>query len=239
MLHQTLRSVTDAQHGIRQFSLRSANAALYFPRYWMREPDGGRRLVAPGGAVAGILARISREAGLAAAPAGHGVAARGIAALAVQANEEECYRLGRMGVNCLRVGRGGRRVLWDARTLVGEEDAAAAWQSLRVRRIALYLKRSVRQGLTWVAGERSDAELWARVVAEVTRFLHGEFVAGLFRGATPASAFAVRCDHSTNPPARRRAGEVGIEIDFAPLAPSRFLTLRLVLEGAQPPDGGR
>ena len=221
------RSMMDAEHGIRQYSLRSSNAALYFPRFWLSAPGADGRLVAPGGAVAGILARISRESGMGAAPAGHGVAARGIRALAVNPGEKECYRLGRLGVNCMRVGRGGRRVLWDARTLVDEDDAKAAWQSLRVRRIALYLKRSIRYGLTLPKDMGDEQKLWEHLEEQVSIFLHDQFVHGLFRGGTPDSAYFVRCDHSTNPPAVRAAGEIGLEFGFAPLAPGQFLSLQV------------
>lgn len=224
------RSVADARYGVERLSLRSPNAALYFPRYWSGDGQASR-LLPPGAAAAGVLARISREQGPDAAPAGRRAAIRNVRALAVRTSEAQSYELAQLGVNCLRRGPAGRRVIWDARTLVDRE--AVDRQSLRVRRFALFLARGIRHAL-----ERDDGGPGidrGQIAARVERLLHAQFVAGRLRGGTPASAYYVRCERDGAP----EGGSTPLKIvfGFAPLAPGRFVehSVRVRIAGAEAP----
>ena len=63
------------------------------------------------------------------------------------------------GVNAIRSfpGRGIR--VWGARTL----SSNALWKYVCVRRLFIFLERSIYEGTQWVVFEPNDDRLWARV----------------------------------------------------------------------------
>ena len=135
------------------------------------------------------------------------------------------------GINTLRYSKGGRKVIWDA-VLLNADDSVNAQNSLRIRRMVQYVSRSVEQGLKWVLFEEHSEHLWRRVNAQVSEFLGDCLRRGWLAGNTPDNAFRVQCDLSTNPGARRQHGELGMTLELAPLMPSRFVKLYLVIPTA-------
>ena len=69
-----------------------------------------------------------------------------------------------------------------------------------VRRLALYLERSLDRGLEWAAFEPNDDLLWANVRMRVGEFLHRLFKAGAFAGRKADEAYFVKCDEDTMTP---------------------------------------
>lgn len=222
------RSPSDALHNMKRFSLRSINASMYYPWIWVDDPATGKPIcLPPGGAVAGFLARTVLESGIDAAPAGNGAILRGVRRLAQRVEERDSYMLAREGINALRTGRGGRKLVWDARTLSDTARHAPHWQSLRVRRMMLYLQKSIEQGTRWAAFEPSAAPLWSKMTEQVEGFLQRGFEAGIFRGSTAQTAYFVKCDRDINPLALRRAGKVSMRIGFAPVTAGRFVSFEI------------
>ena len=197
------------------------NAALYWPP--LRAADGSDRLLAPSGAVCGLLARMDRSRGVWTAPAGERASLVGPDEPAVEVSEDEAAALADARVNAIRAfpGRGIR--VWGARTLSGD----AEWKYVNLRRFFLFLEHSVDRGTQWVVFEPNDEPLWAKVRVAVGAFLTGLFRQGAFAGQTIEDAYFVRCDRTTMTQADIDEGRLTIEVGVAPLRPAEFVVIRI------------
>jgi uncharacterized protein len=209
--------------------LSSANAAVYFPGIQESDPlrDGQLVPVAPGGAIAGVIARTDASRGVWKAPAGLEAAIGGAAALTVPLTDLEIGQLNPLGVNCLRASPGAGLTVWGARTRDGDDRLASQWKYLPVRRTALFLEESLYRGTQWVVFEPNDEPLWAQIRLNVGSFMTTLFRQGAFAGTTPASAFFVKCDAETTTPDDVNLGIVNIVVGFAPLKPAEFVVIQL------------
>jgi uncharacterized protein len=118
-------------------------------------------------------------------------------------------------------------VSWGARTLDGADQMASEWKYIPVRRTALYIEESLRQGLKWVVFEPNDEPLWAQIRLNVGAFMHDLFRQGAFQGQTPQQAYLVRCDRNTTTQNDIDQGIVNILVGFAPLKPAEFVVIQL------------
>ncbi len=206
-------------------------AAVFFPR--IRKTDstigGGRGAVdfAPCGAVAGVFARTDLERGVWKAPAGLDAVLRGAPELSVNLTDNENGLLNLEGVNCLRVKTGPARVVWGARTRIGDDDLASEWKYIPVRRLANFIEESLFRGSQWVVFEPNDEPLWASIRLNVGSFMHSLFRQGAFQGATPREAYFVKCDKFTTTQDDINRGVVNIVVGFAPLKPAEFVVIKL------------
>jgi len=214
-----------AAHG----SLRSPNAALFFPRLRIADPKAGNqpRSFAASGSLAGLFARTDGERGVWKAPAGVEATLRGVNALDCSVNDAGNGTLSPLAINCLRVFPGGRLVNWGARTLAGADAAGSQWKYIPVRRLALMLEESLWRGTRWVVFEPNDEPLWAAIRLAIGAYLHALFRQGAFQGRSPAEAYFVRCDAATTTQDDRSQGIVNIEVGFAPLKPAEFVVIRI------------
>jgi phage tail sheath protein FI len=128
-----------------------------------------------------------------------------------------------VGVNCLRQLSGAGTIVWGARTLAPNPE----WRYTSVRRMALFLKRSLRRGLVWAVFEPNDQELWDQIRISINGFMLGLFQQGAFQGESPGEAFLVQCDRETNPQELIDQGVVTARVSFAPLKPAEFVTVEL------------
>ena len=198
-------------------------AALYYPRIQVFDPVTKAPIyVAPSGHVAGIYARIDTERGVHKAPANAVV--RGALGLEHRLSKADQEGLNPAGINVIR-DLNGNIVLWGARTLGG--DANGEWKYINVRRLFLFLRESIDEGTQWVVFEPNDQALWAKISRNVTAFLTNVWRSGALLGNTPAEAFYVRCDASTNPPEVRDLGQVVCEIGVAVVRPAEFVIFRI------------
>jgi phage tail sheath protein FI len=198
-------------------------AALYYPRIQVFDPvDKAPIYVPPSGHVAGIYARIDTERGVHKAPANAVV--RGALGLEHRLSRADQEGLNPDGINVIR-DLNGNIVLWGARTLGG--DANGEWKYVNVRRLFLFLRESIDEGTQWVVFEPNDTALWSKIARNVTAFLTNVWRSGALFGNTPAEAFYVRCDASTNPPELRDLGQVVTEIGVAVVRPAEFVIFRL------------
>lgn len=201
------------------------NSAVFYPR--LRYTAGGPvRTVAPGGAVAGVMARIDSTRGIWKAPAGIEASLRGIVGLEVNLTDLENGVLNQQGANVLRVFPSGFTV-WGARTLAGADLLGSEWKYIPIRRFALFLEESLFRGTKWVVFEPNDEPLWAQVRLNLNAFMMGLFRQGAFQGSTPRDAFFVKCDGETTTQADRNLGIVNIEVGFAPLKPAEFVIIKI------------
>ncbi len=201
----------------------SDHAALYFPRIEVFDPASGNRiLVPPSGHIAGIYARTDTERGVHKAPANAPV--RGALGLEHRLSRADQAGLNPAGINLIR-DLNGNITVWGARTLGG--DANGAWKYVNVRRLFLFLRESIDEGTQWVVFEPNDSSLWAKINRNVTAFLTNVWRSGALFGNSPAEAFYVRCDASTNPPEVRDLGQVVTEIGVSVVKPAECVIFRV------------
>ncbi len=222
-------AVNDFRSDSGKVSVRSRNAAIFFPRVRQQNPLRDNRLEtsAPTGAVAGVFARTDAERGVWKAPAGLDATLKGVAELSVSLTDAENGELNPLGVNCLRVFPVFGRVVWGSRTLRGADQLADEYKYVPVRRTALFLEESLYRGLKWVVFEPNDEPLWAQIRLNVGAFMQSLFRQGAFQGRTPREAYLVKCDRETTTQDDINRGIVNIVVGFAPLKPAEFVIIKI------------
>jgi phage tail sheath protein FI len=208
---------------------RSANAALFFPRVRCANPlrESRAEAFAPGGAVAGVMARTDATRGVWKAPAGIEATLNGVLAPEVSLTDPENGFINPLGVNCIRSFPNTGPIVWGSRTMRGADTLASEWKYLPVRRTALFLEESLYRGTQWVVFEPNDEPLWAQIRMNVGAFMQGLFRQGAFQGTSPREAYFVKCDRETTTQADINLGIVNILVGFAPLKPAEFVVVRL------------
>jgi uncharacterized protein len=210
-------------------SLRSRNAALYFPRVDIADPLNGYRLraSASSGTVAGIYAQIDGTRGVWKAPAGTEAALAGVQKLEYKLTDGENGVLNPLAINCLRIFPVYGPVCWGARTLNGADQMADDYKYVPVRRLALYIEESLFRGTQWIVFEPNDEPLWAQIRLNVGSFMQTLFRQGAFQGQTPQDAYFVKCDKDTTTQNDINLGVVNIIVGFAPLKPAEFVVIQI------------
>ena len=205
------------------------NNAVYFPRLEIADPlaDGAPRTIPPSGTMAGIYARTDTERGVWKAPAGTEAGIRGANISGPPLTEADSGTLNPIGINALRSLPVFGNVVWGARTGDGADQRASEWKYVPVRRTALYIEESLRQGLQWVVFEPNDEPLWAQIRLSVGGFMQTLFRKGAFQGTTPREAYLVRCDDTTTTQVDIDSGVVNILVGFAPLKPAEFVVIQI------------
>lgn len=228
----TWKKWKDAEDGVEPTELgvgRSANAAIFFPRIKVPDPENEYRLreFVPCGAVAGVIARTDGQRGIWKSPAGTEAILTGVSNLAIRLTDDENGQLNPLGINCLRIMPVVGPVVWGARTMKGADRLADQWKYLAVRRMALYIEESLYEGTQWVVFEPNDEPLWSQIRLNVGAFMHGLFRQGAFQGTTPKQAYFVKCDKETTTRYDIDRGIVNIIVGFAPLKPAEFVILKI------------
>jgi phage tail sheath protein FI len=206
----------------------SSYAAFYYP--WIYTADlqsGARRKVPPSGHVLGLYARTDIERGVWKAPANDVL--RGVFDLEYYVDTSTQEVLNPRGVNAIRQfpGRGIR--VWGARTL----SANSLWKYVSVRRLFIFLERSIYEGTQWVVFEPNDERLWERVKDTIRLFLRTQWRNGALMGLTEEQAFTIRCDRSTMTQDDILNGRLICEIGIAPVRPAEFVIFRIFQDTAE------
>jgi uncharacterized protein len=203
-------------------------AAFYYPWIVVSDPNtGARKLVPPGGHTLGVYARTDVERGVFKAPANETL--RGVLDLEFDIRDETQDVLNPRGVNAIRrfPGRGIR--VWGARTLTSN----ALWKYVSVRRLFIFLERSIYEGTQWVVFEPNDPRLWARVTDTIRLFLRGQWRLGALFGRTEEQAFFITCDETTMTQDDILNGRLICEIGIAPVRPAEFVIFRIFQNTAE------
>jgi uncharacterized protein len=204
-------------------------AAIFFPRLRRPNPlrsDAEEDFV-PCGAVAGIFARTDTQRGVWKAPAGLEATLVGVPSLSVKLTDLENGELNPLGIDCLRAMPAAGRVVWGARTRLGDNRLASEWKYTPVRRTALFIEESLYRGTQWVVFEPNDEPLWAQIRLNVGAFMNNLFRQGAFQGKSPREAYLVKCDKETTTQNDINLGIVNIVVGFAPLKPAEFVILKI------------
>jgi phage tail sheath protein FI len=194
----------------------SRHAAAYAP--WLKTADGW---TPPSGHLLGIYARVDATLGVWKAPANEPV----IGALGLEHAIGDAAQgpLNQRGVNVIRSfpGRGIR--VWGARTLAAERE----WQYVSVRRLGLYVSRSVDRGTQWVVFEHNCEAVWEQVRRQVWNFLFTLWRAGGLLGMKPEVAFYVATGRQVMTQGDIDNGRLIVEIGIATVRPAEFVIIRI------------
>lgn len=223
----------DKAVNVTNFQPRSAitdtkYAALYYPWIAISDPQtGARKEVPPGGHVLGVYARTDAERGVFKAPANEIL--RGVLELTADIDDGTQDALNPRGINAVRqFPERGIRV-WGARTLTSD----ALWKYVSVRRLFIFLERSIYEGTQWVVFEPNDDRLWARVIDTIRLFLRTQWRLGALFGRTEEEAFFITCDRTTMTQDDIMNGRLICEIGISPVRPAEFVIFRIFQNTAE------
>jgi len=183
-------------------------------------------LVPPSGYAAGMWAKIDGQRGVWKAPAGVETGLLGVASLNADVDDVDQDALNPKGVNCIRKLPGFGPVIWGARTL--STKAKPEWRYVPVRRTAIYIERSLFNGIQWAVFEGNDHLLWSSLRTNIASFMDGLFRSGAFQGEKASDAYFVRCGlGDTMTQDDIDSGRVIVIVGFAPLKPAEFVIIRI------------
>ena len=206
----------------------SSYAAYYYPWLIVSDPQTGARVkVPPGGYALGVYSRSDTERGVFKAPANETV--RGALDLEYEINDSQQEILNPRGANVIRKfpGRGIR--VWGARTLTSN----GLWKYVSVRRLFIFLERSIYEGTQWVVFEPNDDALWARLKDTLRLFLRNQWREGALFGQREEDAFFITCDRTTMSQDDILNGRLICEIGIAPVRPAEFVIFRVFQQTAE------
>jgi uncharacterized protein len=217
-------------------TIRTPNSygAVYFPWLLMLDPNGGPEPIAvpPSGFVAGMYAQTDARRGVWKSPAGTQANLAGAVGLVTELTDQQQGGLNTnpKSVSVIRQFPGTGIVLWGARTLSSDPE----YRYIAVRRMAIFLRVSLFNGVQWAVFEPNDEPLWSQLRLNINAFLMTLFRQGAFQGTTPDQAFFVKVDAETTTQADINNGVVNILVGFAPLKPAEFVVIRISQKAGQP-----
>jgi phage tail sheath protein FI len=227
--------VTAAREFVRGLPTKNDFGAIYMPWLEASDPIGKgrnpRRMLPPSGFIAGIYAQTDSRRGVFKAPAGIETNLNGPLGLAATISDTEQDFLNPLGINVVRAFPASGIVVWGTRTLSSD----SAWRYISVRRLAIFLRVSIYNGIQYAVFEPNDEDLWSSLRLTIGAFMLTQFRAGAFQGNDPKKAFFVKCDDTTTTQADIDNGVVNILVGFAPLKPAEFVVLKLSQIAGQAP----
>ena len=175
----------------------------------------------PAGHVAGVIAATDLKAsgGVHKAPANEIVA--GVEELVTDISDREQEVLNIKGVNIIRRRPSGIRI-WGARTTAADP----LWTYVNVRRLFLFVERSVRESIQWAVFLPNNDATRSDLGNSITTFLFQLYHQGMLDGESWRESFSVVCDRSNNPDADVRSGILTADISLRPVYPAEFIRLR-------------
>jgi phage tail sheath protein FI len=206
----------------------SSYAGFYYPWIAISDPStGARKFIPPGGHVIGVYARTDDQRGVFKAPANENV--NGVLDLEYDIRDNDQDTINPRGVNAIRRFPGRGIKIWGARTLTSD----SLWRYVSVRRLFIFLERSIYEGTQWVVFEPNDPRLWARVVDSIRLFLRTQWREGALFGRKEEEAFFITCDETTMTQDDILNGRLICEIGIAPVRPAEFVIFRIFQNTAE------
>lgn len=205
-----------------EFTRTSKYAAVYYPWIKVFDPlSKVQKLKPPGGYIAGIYARSDTERGVHKAPANEQV--RGAMELEFPITKGDQGMLNPKGINAIRFFPGRGILVWGARTAIIDP----LWKYINVRRLFIFIEKSIEKNTQWVVFEPNNEKLWARVRATITQFLTKVWKDGALMGTKAEEAFFVKCDRTTMTQDDIDNGRLICVIGIAPVKPAEFVIFRI------------
>jgi hypothetical protein len=176
----------------------------------------------PSGHVAGVIAATDLKAGggVHKAPANEQVV--GCAELITSISDKEQGALNMKGINIIRWRPGAGIRIWGARTTASDP----LWTYVNVRRLFLFVERSVRDAIQWAVFLPNTDQTRADLRSTIAAFLYRLYMQGMLDGATWGEAFSVRCDRENNPDVDVRSGILTVDVEMRPVYPAEFIRVR-------------
>jgi hypothetical protein len=222
----TTAAVASAASAARAFN-HSTFIGMYWPHIVVADPVGptltSTITIPSSGAVAGAFARTDARRGVWKAPAGVEATIGGGTRMLFDIIDAQQDDLNPIGVNVIRLIPGAGTVVWGSRTTRPDSE----WRYVPVRRTAMFLRKSIFNGIQFAVFEPNDTALWATLRATIGAFMETQFRNGAFAGTTTKEAFFVKVDSETTTPDDQAAGIVNILVGFAPLRPAEFVVVKL------------
>lgn len=216
-------TLSNIQSQRRRFDTKYA--AIYYPRIIIRDANDANLAVGAAGHMAGVCARVDNERGVFKAPGNEVI--RNIVDLeaVLTKGEHEILNPVPNNINVIRdfrpEGRGLR--IYGARCITSEND----WKYLSVRRLFVFLERSLDIGTQWAVLEPNDNRLWDRLADSVDSFLTTQWLAGALMGTEKKQAFYIKVGTSTMTQDDIDNGRLIMEIGVAPVKPAEFVIIRI------------
>ena len=132
-----------------------------------------------------------------------------------------------VNINVIRDFRPDNRGIrvYGGRVITSDSD----WKYVNVRRLLIFIEKSLDIGLQWVVFEPNAEPLWARVVRSVSNFLTLVWRNGALEGTKPEEAYFVKCDRTTMTQTDIDSGRLICVIGVAPVKPAEFVIIRIGL----------
>ncbi len=220
-------TLVDAQAWRDAINVPNSYGAVYFPWLRMLDPNGGAEPipVPPSGFVAGLYAQTDKRRGVWKSPAGTQVLVGGAVGLVTELTDVQQGGLNThpKSVSVIRRFTSSGTVLWGARTMSSDPE----WRYTAVRRVAIFLRVSIFNGIQWAVFEPNDEPLWAQLRLNLNAFMMSLYRQEAFQGSTPAAAFFVKVDSETTSQIDIDNGIVNILVGFAPLKPAEFVVVKI------------
>lgn len=176
----------------------------------------------PAGHVAGVIAGTDLRAGggVHKAPANEQV--MGIIDVITDVSDREQGALNMKSINIIRHRPGGGIRVWGARTTAAD----ANWRYVNVRRLFLFVERSVKDAVNWAVFLPNTDTTRRDLATTIRSFLYSLWAQGMLDGASHAEAFSVQCDKLNNPDVDVRSGILTVDVQFRPPYPAEFVRIR-------------
>lgn len=203
----------------------SRYAALYWPHVRVADPlaDNRPKTMPAVNHIAGIYARTDATKNVGKAPGGTvDGALRFLTGLELDPTQGDRDYVYPQKVNPLINSPQTGLAVWGVRTISNQSE----WRYVNVRRLFMFVEKSVFNATHWIVFENNGPALWAKIKAQLTGFLTNLFNEGLFAGNSPSEAFFVIVDESNNDENTIAAGQVIIDVGIAANTPAEFVRFR-------------
>jgi len=213
----------------QRLNLNSDNGygALYFPWIKIASPfDSTQILIPPSGHLAGVFANNDNTRGVGKAPANEPITMA--LDLEIPLVDSDQGLLNDIGINGIRNFPGEGIRIWGARTITPPENTQ--WRYVSVRRLLIYIEKSIQGGTRFAVFEPNNPGLWGKVKRLVDDFLTGVWASGALEGVTPDKSFRVRIDTDLNPSSSIALGILTAEITIFPAPPAEFVVFQIIQE---------
>jgi uncharacterized protein len=198
-------------------------AAIYFPWINIIDPvTGDKKLIPPSGHIAAIHARTDTERGVHKAPTNESI--RSVVSLQVNIDKSKQEILNNKGINVIRYFPGRGILVWGARTISKDP----LWKYVNVRRLFIFIEKSVKRSTQWAVFEPNNERLWSRIKATLNQFLTNVWKDGALMGTTPEEGFFVKCDRTTMTQSDIDNGRLIVMVGIAPTKPAEFVIFRFI-----------
>jgi phage tail sheath protein FI len=202
-------------------------AAIYYPRISVYDDvSNSYIIVPPSGHIAGIYARVDDSRGVWKAPANEVISGIDAIEIKISKGDQDILNPEPNNICCLRdfetQDRGLR--VYGARCITSLSE----WKYINVRRLFIFLERSLVEGTQWAVFEPNDQRLWNRLIQSVSAFLTTVWREGGLMGSKPEEAFFVKCGE---PDTMSRDdidnGRLIMLVGVAPVYPAEFVIIRI------------